>query len=72
MAAAAGIPRLASSAAGRAVHVKIYPRPRSITESRQVLRELERFGEVAVFKHLKVWKRRGRRRKGAGEYSHHR
>ena len=45
---------LAQFPLGRAVHVKIHPRPRSLNESRDVLRVLERFGEVAVFKHLKV------------------
>lgn len=37
-----------------AVHVKISPRPRNLAESREVLRILQRYGEVAVYKHLKV------------------
>lgn len=37
-----------------AVHVKIHPRPRNLAESREVLRILQRYGEVAVYKHLKV------------------
>ncbi|MCJ1301284.1 hypothetical protein MMC08_004083 [Hypocenomyce scalaris] len=37
-----------SQIAGRAVHIKIHPRPRNIFESRQVLRVLERFGEVVT------------------------
>ncbi|MCJ1281024.1 hypothetical protein MMC26_000342 [Xylographa opegraphella] len=41
------------SSVGRAVHIKIHPRPRTITESREVLRVLERYGEVIMFKHLK-------------------
>lgn len=45
----------ASAVAGRAVHIKIHPRPRNISESRQVLRVLERYGEVVMYKHLKVY-----------------
>ncbi|KAL9118102.1 MAG: hypothetical protein Q9187_005356 [Circinaria calcarea] len=45
--------RTASVVAGRAVHIKIHPRPRNLAESRQVLRVLERYGEVVMFKHLK-------------------
>jgi hypothetical protein len=37
-----------------AVHVKIHPRPRNLAESREVLRILQKYGEVAVYKHLKV------------------
>lgn len=37
-----------------AVHVKIHPRPRNLAESREVLRILQRYGEVAVYRHLKV------------------
>lgn len=37
-----------------AVHVKIYPRPRNLAESREVLRILQQYGEVAMYKHLKV------------------
>ena len=44
----------ASSLLGRTVHVKIKPRPRSLAESAQVLRILRRYGEVDVYKHLKV------------------
>ncbi|MCJ1454132.1 hypothetical protein MMC28_004482 [Mycoblastus sanguinarius] len=39
--------------AGRAVHVKIHPRPRNIAESREVLRVLQQYGEVIMYKHLK-------------------
>ena len=39
---------------GRAVRVKIYPRPRDLAESREVLRVLEQYGEVVMYKHLKV------------------
>ena len=44
----------ARAVVGCAVHIKIYPRPRSITESREILRVLERYGEVVMFKNLKV------------------
>jgi hypothetical protein len=52
-------PGLASAAARRAldavsVHIKITPAPRNIQESREVLRVLKRFGEVVMFKNLKV------------------
>lgn len=43
-----------SQIAGRAVHIKIHPRPGNISESRQILRVLERYGEVVMYKHLKV------------------
>ena len=39
---------------GRAVHVKIYPRPRNLGESREVLRVLQQYGDVVMYKHLKV------------------
>ena len=42
------------SLVGRAVHIKIYPRPRTITESREVLHILERYGEVTMYRNLKV------------------
>ncbi len=37
-----------------AVHVKIHPRPRNLAESREILRILQQYGEVTVYKHLKV------------------
>jgi len=36
------------------VHIKLYPTPTTFTERREVLRVLERFGEVAMFRSLKV------------------
>jgi hypothetical protein len=45
----------ARAVGGRAVHIKIHPRPRTITESREVLRVLERYGEVLMYKSLKVF-----------------
>ena len=38
----------------RSVRVKIHPQPRNLTESRDVLRVLQQYGEVVVYKHLKV------------------
>jgi len=39
---------------GGAVHIRIVPRPRNLGESREILRILEKFGEIVMFKHLKV------------------
>ena len=39
---------------GRAVHVKIYPQPRNLAESTEVLRVLQQYGEVIMYKQLKV------------------
>lgn len=39
---------------GSTVHVKIHPRPRNLAESREVLRVLQQYGEVVMYKHLKV------------------
>lgn len=36
------------------MHIKIHPRPRNLGESRQILRILERFGEVVMYKNLRV------------------
>ncbi len=49
-------PFIASSISARissAVHIKIHPRPRNLAESREVLRVLQRYGEVVMFKRLK-------------------
>ena len=51
--ASQSIPAYARTA-GRAVHVKIHPRPRNLYESREILRVLQQYGEVAMYKHLKV------------------
>lgn len=37
-----------------AVHIRVLPRPRNLGESREILRVLEKYGEVLMFKHLKV------------------
>ncbi|KAI9868084.1 MAG: hypothetical protein M1813_006829 [Trichoglossum hirsutum] len=39
--------------AGRAVHLRVRPRTRNLEEGRQVLKELERFGPVEMFRSLK-------------------
>lgn len=36
-----------------AVHIKIHPRPRNLAESRQILRVLQEYGRVVMYKHLK-------------------
>ena len=43
------------------VHIRVYPRPRNLAESRGILRVLEKYGEVVVYKHLKVGLSRARR-----------
>ena len=48
------IPVSARFGVSSAVHIKIHPRPRNIAESREVLRVLQQYGEIAVYKHLKV------------------
>jgi len=54
IAGSTSIPAYARTA-GRAVHIKIHPRPLNLSESRQVLRTLEEYGEITMYKHLKVW-----------------
>lgn len=44
---------LGRSTAGRAVHLRITPRPSNITDSREILRLVSQFGEVEYFKNLK-------------------
>lgn len=46
--------RTALGAASNAVRLQIAPAPASIAESREILRVIQRFGEVVTFKHLKV------------------
>ena len=53
--AAAALKRIASQAlAARSVHVKMHPRPGNLTESTEILRVLERYGEIEMFRNLKV------------------
>lgn len=40
--------------AGRAVHIKVQPKTRSIRESREILRALKNFGDVTSFHNLQV------------------
>jgi len=40
--------------AGRAVHIKIYPRPHNLAESRQILQVLRQYGEIEMYQHLKA------------------
>ncbi|KAI8933929.1 hypothetical protein NX059_009622 [Plenodomus lindquistii] len=39
--------------AARSIHVRIVPRPANLSESREILRVLRRFGEVSMFKYMK-------------------
>ncbi|KAF2140097.1 uncharacterized protein K452DRAFT_320151 [Aplosporella prunicola CBS 121167] len=41
------------AAVTKGVHLRIFPRPASLSESREVLRVLQQFGEVSTFKSLK-------------------
>lgn len=43
----------AVSLAARTVHMRIHPTPRTFSERREVLRVLEQFGEVTMFRSLK-------------------
>ncbi|KAL8768053.1 MAG: hypothetical protein Q9209_005596 [Squamulea sp. 1 TL-2023] len=51
--AASTVTRSAKSWADCAVHVKIFPRPGNLAESREVLRVLQQYGEVVMYRHLK-------------------
>lgn len=46
---------VAKTLRARTVHIKLFPTPRSFPERREVLRVLERYGEVSMFRSLKVW-----------------
>ncbi|KAF2839454.1 hypothetical protein M501DRAFT_1057723 [Patellaria atrata CBS 101060] len=45
--------RVAAEVAARAVHLKIFPRPADIAESREVLRVLQYYGEVETYRNLR-------------------
>ncbi len=45
---------MASSLSARTVYLKLHPTARTFAERREVLRVLERFGEVTMFKSYKV------------------
>ncbi|KAL8899713.1 MAG: hypothetical protein Q9192_001449 [Flavoplaca navasiana] len=51
--AASTAARSARNWADCAVHVKIFPRPGNLAESREVLRVLQQYGEVVMYRHLK-------------------
>ena len=40
--------------APRSVHVRIVPRPANLSESREIYRVLQKFGDMDVFKYLRV------------------
>ena len=42
------------SIAGRAIHVKFNPRPHNLSESTDILKILERYGQVDYFRQLQV------------------
>ncbi|KAF2758783.1 hypothetical protein EJ05DRAFT_500302 [Pseudovirgaria hyperparasitica] len=48
----AAIREIAASASRKAVRLKILPRPWNISESRAVLKVLQRYGDVVFFRHL--------------------
>ncbi|KAF2017649.1 hypothetical protein BU24DRAFT_346093 [Aaosphaeria arxii CBS 175.79] len=39
--------------ASRSVHLRIQPRPANLSESREILRVLQRFGEISTYKYLR-------------------
>lgn len=38
----------------RSVHLRVVPRPANLSESREIFRVLQRFGELSMYKSLKV------------------
>jgi hypothetical protein len=47
--------RAASQSLGlRSVHLRIQPRPSNLSESREIYRLLQRFGEISTYKYLRV------------------
>ncbi|QSZ32843.1 hypothetical protein DSL72_002423 [Monilinia vaccinii-corymbosi] len=50
---AASLRAASSNFSNRTVHIKIFPSARTFAERREVLRVLERFGEVSMFRSLK-------------------
>jgi hypothetical protein len=45
---------MTTSLSARSVYLKLHPTARSFSERREVLRVLERFGEISMFKSYKV------------------
>jgi hypothetical protein len=46
--------RRAASLPALSVHLRIVPRPTNLSESREIFRVLQRYGEISVFKYLRV------------------
>jgi len=44
----------AGSIASRAVHLKITPAPRNIRESREILKLVKGYGDLTMFKNMRV------------------
>lgn len=38
----------------RSVHLRIVPRPSNLSESREIFRVMQRFGEISTYKNLRV------------------
>jgi hypothetical protein len=38
----------------RSVHLRIVPRPSNLSESREIYRVMQRFGEISTYKNLRV------------------
>ena len=51
---AMSVRRVAAHLPSRSVHVRIVPRPANLSESREIFRVLQRFGEINTYKHLRV------------------
>ncbi|KAF1923676.1 uncharacterized protein M421DRAFT_74785 [Didymella exigua CBS 183.55] len=45
--------RTAAHLPSRSVHLRIVPRPANLSESREIFRVLQRFGEINTYKHLR-------------------
>jgi hypothetical protein len=55
----AGVASAAGRAAIHAVRVQIIPAPRSLADSREILRILQSYGEVTTYRWLKVCRNYG-------------
>ncbi|KAI9730756.1 MAG: hypothetical protein M1834_005725 [Cirrosporium novae-zelandiae] len=47
------VSRIARELAGCSVHIRMQPRPRNLRDSREILKNLENFGEVVMYRNLK-------------------
>jgi hypothetical protein len=52
--AAMSVRRAAANLPSRSVHLRIVPRPANLSESREIFRLLQRFGDINTYKHLRV------------------